>query len=384
MRETDRTWKRSQRSTLRQIRLVLLGSRLRTPRQHLGVAQGPVVFRSCHQCTRELQTGQQLRSLDFAEVGSCFSIRALGMCGHTLSVFNDSSLGSALSVRAWSLRTRLSVRQELDVTGASSLTSWAACMSCLSIKGYMRMNGVTSVLSEVSLSSSLSVRSFARMGGMVSVQDTTCTGTRGASVTGRTELYNQLSVAAYIQTGSTLSSFAHAHLGSSLSVRSFVRIGSGISAQDRINGGAIFSALGASYLGNLCSIRGATSLGSTLTVREKAIYGGVMSAQPRLTWAVACQFATRLTRECGSISERASRTLQPVVGRGIHPDGFDIVIVRTRASWKFAEREIVPPPRQWNECSGSHQRRCHLPAHSAHLTWVTCAPSEAPHLLAPR
>ena len=72
----------------------------------------------------------------------------------------------------------------------------------------------------------------------------------------RVELYNQLSVAAYIQTGSTLSSFAHAHLGSSLSVRSFLRLGSGMSAQDRINGGAIFNALGASYLGNLCSIRG--------------------------------------------------------------------------------------------------------------------------------
>ena len=142
----------------------------------LSVANGPIVLRDAVvNVHANCRMGSNFSLLDFAEVGSCFSIRALGMVGHTLSVFNDAALGSALSSEElgilWNAAER---RQQLDVTGGSSLASWAACMSCLSVKGYTRMNSVTSVLSEVSLSSSLSVRSFARIGGMVSAQTNAC------------------------------------------------------------------------------------------------------------------------------------------------------------------------------------------------------------------
>ena len=85
----------------------------------LSVANGPIVLRDAVSVHANCRMGSNFSLLDFAEVGSCFSIRALGMCGHTLSVFNDAALGSALSVRSWAYcGSRLSVQTQLDVTGA--------------------------------------------------------------------------------------------------------------------------------------------------------------------------------------------------------------------------------------------------------------------------
>lgn len=189
------------------------------------------------------RVGSTLSVVDFAHLGSSFSLRSFARVGRALSVFSFSNIGSSLSLRSLGrLGSSFSVYQfarfgstlaVLDlVHGGSSLSirGFARFGSSLSIFGMFRMASSLSVVDCTHLGSSMSLRAMSRLGSSFSVFGISRLGS-SISVLDYAVMCSSMSLRGFCRLGCSLSLFHMARFASRVSIFDFVSLGSSLSVK---------------------------------------------------------------------------------------------------------------------------------------------------------